>query len=274
MNTKDSVAVLVVSCDRYRDLWNPFFALFWRFWPDCPFRVYLLSNTIGFSHPRVTSLLVGPDDSWSDNLIRGLPRVEEKYIFLFIDDLLLFEAVDTAAVLEVLEGFVGSNGNYLRMNPHPRPDGMLNHIVGVVSKGTIYRTATVSSVWKKSILLALLTSGETAWDFEVYGTVRSDAYSGFYSTHERLIPALNAVIKGKWERRALARIRLLGLGLHLGTRKVMSWSESFHYHCCLLRSRVFNLVPPLLRRNVKNLFLGKKGRGRAAAPLRQEVPRG
>jgi hypothetical protein len=32
----DRIAIPVVSCDKYSDLWQPFFALFDRFWPDCP----------------------------------------------------------------------------------------------------------------------------------------------------------------------------------------------------------------------------------------------
>ncbi len=53
------------------------------------------------------------------------------------------------------------------MNPWPKPDKHYSQLVGIVSKGTIYRTATVLSVWKKDILLDLLKVGESAWDFEV-----------------------------------------------------------------------------------------------------------
>lgn len=38
------VAVVVASCDAYADLWEPFFRLFRRYWPDCPYPVYLGSN--------------------------------------------------------------------------------------------------------------------------------------------------------------------------------------------------------------------------------------
>jgi len=37
-------SILIPSCDKYSDLWRPFFTLFWRHWPDCPFPVYLGSN--------------------------------------------------------------------------------------------------------------------------------------------------------------------------------------------------------------------------------------
>ena len=40
---KNKFAILIVSCDKYSDLWDPFFKLFFKFWPDCPFNIYLLS---------------------------------------------------------------------------------------------------------------------------------------------------------------------------------------------------------------------------------------
>ena len=40
----ERVTLLVPSCDRYADLWPPFFALLRRQWPDCPFPVVVGSN--------------------------------------------------------------------------------------------------------------------------------------------------------------------------------------------------------------------------------------
>ena len=209
---------------------------------------------MSFTHPKVTNIMVGKDISWSDNLIHALRRLNEEYVFLFIDDLLLSGPVDTASVIEVLLAFMDREGNYLRMNPRPRPDRALNSFFGLVSRGTIYRTATVSSFWKKQTLLKLLVSGETPWEFEIYGTVRSDAYDGFYSTHKRLLTVVNTVIKGKWERGALAKIQSLGVRLELGDRPLMTRAELFRFRCCLLRNQVLYLLPPLMRRRVKGVF--------------------
>ena len=40
----DDVAFLIVSCDRYSDLWEAFFTLLSKYWPDKNFHTYLLSN--------------------------------------------------------------------------------------------------------------------------------------------------------------------------------------------------------------------------------------
>jgi hypothetical protein len=156
--------------------------------------------------------------------------------------------------MKVLRDFVARDGNYLRMHPSPKPDQTINCLLGSVSKKTIYRTATVSSVWKRSTLLSLLARGESAWDFETRGTIRSDAYDGFYSTHTSLLPVVNSVVKGRWERGALATLRRLGAKLDLGDRPVMTRMQFVLFRCRVIRIRLLYLLPPRMRRPVKQLF--------------------
>src|SRR5438874_1592741 len=63
------VPVLVVSCDRYADLWRPFFELFWRRWPDFAGEIHLGSNYATYDHPRVQALRVGDDVTWAGSLM-------------------------------------------------------------------------------------------------------------------------------------------------------------------------------------------------------------
>lgn len=118
---KEKFALLVVSCDNYSDLWQPFFHLFWRFWPDCPFSVHLLTNNLNPKIQQVKNLLVGDDISWSENLLNALKQLKEEYIFLFLDDLFLYDYVKTDEVLRLFYWIAESNANYVRMFPYPRP---------------------------------------------------------------------------------------------------------------------------------------------------------
>ena len=57
----DDVAILVPSFDGYRDVWEPFFRCFFKFWPDCPYPVVLGSIRETCSDPRVSPLTIGRD---------------------------------------------------------------------------------------------------------------------------------------------------------------------------------------------------------------------
>ena len=47
------IALLVPSCDRYSDLWEPFFLNLKKKWPNLPFRVCLVANEKPFQFPGV-----------------------------------------------------------------------------------------------------------------------------------------------------------------------------------------------------------------------------
>ena len=37
----DKTIVLMMTCKKYEQLWNPFFTLFKRFWPECPYKLIM-----------------------------------------------------------------------------------------------------------------------------------------------------------------------------------------------------------------------------------------
>lgn len=247
-------AVLIVSCDGYRDLWGPCITLLQRFWKDCPYRIYLLSNTIPANFSGVHPIITGSDISWSDNVLYALKNIPEEYVLLYIEDLLLKAPVDSLAIEKTIQWLIDNDGNYIRLNPTPPADKPLNDEVGIVSEGTVYRSSVVFSVWKKKVLQEILKSGENAWQFEELGTARTDNYSKFYASTKELMPALNTVIKGVWEPRALRSIQSLGIQPNLALRRVMNKKEFFIWNIKLARSIVFHALPPGIRRSVKALF--------------------
>lgn len=258
LDIKNKFAILVVSCDKYSDLWNPFFKSFFRFWPDCPFNIYLLTNYEFVDILQVKNLLIGDDISWSDNLYKALNYLKEDYIFLFLDDLFLLDFVKTDEVLRLFTWIIESNANYVRINPSPKPNKRYNELVGIVSKGTIYRTSTVMAIWKKNILLNLLKNGENIWDFEIYGSIRSDSYDAFFCTWKKYFFIINTVIKGKWMRSAIKELKSLGIEIDLSKRKVMTFEETIKYYFSRKRSGLLKLFPAKYRRKLKDLVLRGK----------------
>lgn len=45
---KTQTAYVVLSCDSYNDIWEPYGELFNRFWPDCPYDCFLATHHIVF----------------------------------------------------------------------------------------------------------------------------------------------------------------------------------------------------------------------------------
>ncbi len=263
----ENVAVLVASYDASSDLWDPLFTLFRRFWPDCPFRVYLVSNALQYKRWGVTTIAVGPDRSWSDTLRAGLERVREDYVLLWIDDHFLVGKANHIAIMESIGDLLRRDGNYLRLNPLPRPDHPVNDYFGEVRKGAIYRTATGASVWKKSVLRELLRSGESAWEFETAGSARSDRFDRFFSSWKRHFAIENLMIKGKARPRSLRRIeQCLGYSLQLN-RPSLTVNEELAFFLRVCANRTLVWLPSRFARTTRSILLrqGPRGQNLAAA---------
>ena len=80
------LAILVCSCDKYEDVWNPMFEMFFKFWEDCPYDVYLLTNNKKYDNYRVKTIITGDDVSWSKAFRTALESIKEEYVLIIMED--------------------------------------------------------------------------------------------------------------------------------------------------------------------------------------------
>ena len=251
------VTLLVPSCDRYADLWAPFFALLRRNWPDCPFRVVVGSNHRACAEPGVEALLVGDDVDWSRGLRAMVERVETPAVLVVLEDFLLVRRVDSAEVLARVDDFFALDAAYLRLRPFPPPDLRLARFpaVGEVEPGAPYRASMQAALWRREDLLALLRDGENPWEFEVYGARRSDSFArGFYSATADVLDYYAAVTAGKWIPYGVALCREHGVPVDLAARPVMSAEEALRRNVGRVATEAFGLVPWKARERLLRWF--------------------
>src|SRR5262245_19848171 len=229
------ISAVVLSHDGYADLWPVFFELLFRFWPDLPYPLYLVSNRRAFPDDRVISVLVGDDESWSHTLARALDHIPGRYIFLMLDDYFLTGRVDTPRIARLHSAMVQLSAVYLRLAPTPKPDGPCPGFsdIGYIAKGAPYRTSLQIAFWERSTLLGLLRQNETAWDFELNGSRRSDQISHpFLSVYDSIaLPYRHAVRRGRWIPGAIRQFATLGVTFDSTNRPTESeiyaqWEES------------------------------------------------
>lgn len=237
------VAILVLSCDKYSDLWPPFFETFFRFWPDVPFPVYLLGNEQTFPHDRVTTLLSGPDRDWSSSLINVLKQIPQAHVMLLIEDAFLTQPVATSEVLKIADWTVQNKASYVRMRASPPPDERVNEDLGRIYEGALYRTSLFTSIWRRDLLLASLREGESAWSFELQGHERLNDYPDFYSTYQSPFTYIHGVEKGHWHRAAVRKLRKMGCNIDLSRRPQFSRAQTALWRIKLVKGHILRLFP-------------------------------
>ena len=51
-------SILINTCDKFEDCWNPFFKLFKLYWPDCSGIIYLNTEYKDYSYPGLNIIPV------------------------------------------------------------------------------------------------------------------------------------------------------------------------------------------------------------------------
>jgi hypothetical protein len=242
------VAAVVASYDGCADIWPGFFSLVSRFWPDLPYRLYLISNHLTLADERVTALRVGDDLSWSETLARGLEKIANRYVLLILDDFFLTAPVDTARVLRMQAAMAAKGAVYLRLAPNPAADAPCADMpeIGTINKGAPYRTSLQMAFWDRRLLLDLLRREESAWDFEIKGSLRSDAldepFLGVCS--DFAVPYRHVLRRGKLLPDAVRYFASLGVDFDMTKRSMESefnlrWQASAPRRFC---GRVWRLI--------------------------------
>lgn len=258
-------SVLVPSCDAYADLWIPFFTLFWRYWPDCPFPVYLGSNTQEFDHPKVTTLYAGHGNNWTNRVREQILALTTPYVLLMLEDFFLRRPTQTAQILACFASLRSLEGEMLRLVRRPPPDRpVANHpLIGWIRPGAPYRVSTQATLWRRQTLLDLMRESETIWQFELDGSRRSDRLEqGFYCVWQSVLPYDHHVVeRGKWFRHEAWRFRRMGIGCDFSRRPIMTKREMVRWALPKARSRMLELLPWPQRQRLVNLVrkMGKIG---------------
>jgi len=219
------VAFLVVSCDKYSDLWDPFFTLLDKYWPDITFKIYLLSNKKNFSWPDVNLLKIGEDISYADNLSKALEKISEEWIFLWLEDLFISKKVDNMRLKKIINDFIKMKGGYLNF----APDMPLSYEIqkgkeiGHLPKGIRYRSAIGATLYKKNTLNKLLVKGASAWDLDK-SKISDSLDEQFFALNKAssLIPPIkyiNVLIRGRWAWNANVFLKSEGFQKLLSKRK-------------------------------------------------------
>jgi hypothetical protein len=240
----NSTTIVVSSCDKFQDVWSPFFTLFFRYWPDCPFPIFLIANQQSYPDDRVKTILAGEDRGWATNLRLALDKVPTPYVLYLQEDYFLAGKADTATILDLVAYMSHCRAGCLRLYPCPGPDLPCadNDYVGMISKTAPYRVSLQAALWDKEVLRSLLVDEESGWDMEIKGTERSRSLDvPFFSVKRD--PATNqvtnlalpyfctAIVRGRWVREAVELCRREGMIIDdrrrsIETARQLFWRQS------------------------------------------------
>lgn len=208
-----NMAILVCSCDKYEDVWNPMFEMFYKFWPDCPYDVYLLTNNKTYNHDRVKTITTGDDVSWSKAFRKALNEINEEYVLIIMEDYILQSKVRNSDFEIAIEYIKKNNIDYFRTFPAPRPTKYIGECgdfkVGLIEPNAPYRVSLQSAIWKRKYAISIIDDKDSAWQFEHMGSKRSATDGSYFVSVWDKKPRMmldyycTGVIQGYWIKEAV-----------------------------------------------------------------------
>lgn len=236
-------ALLILSCDKYSDIWKPFFDFLFRHWSDCPYTIYLGSNEQSYDDARVHTILSGPARDWSNDTLAILKQIPERNVIILLEDYFVYAHPDQRLLDRSVELLGKHNATFLRLACFPSDhfedyayDAMKDDAEFVVTrKEARYRVNLQAGIWNREKLMQLIVPGESPWKFETEGTKRSretdEVYLGVKETkglryvHGPIPYLCTALSRGVWMRDAIELCREHGIELNTGERPIESASE-------------------------------------------------
>lgn len=236
MNNK--LAIIVVSCDKYSDLWDDMFNLLDIHWAGRPYETYLATDTKPFEHAGVKVIHFGNIRQWMVCTRKAVEEIDAPYILFLMEDYFVIKDIDTSVIEEDLALLEKMDGDF--MNIHQRPyylnekDSLfVSKDVRTIPNNTRYGLDTAGAIWKKSFFLEQLNREDgDAWRFEamlVADSQRPEGIPGklFYDTRHPLNICPGEVVRlGKFTRGAVKIIEETGYQIQ-STRARMTVMENF-----------------------------------------------
>lgn len=263
-NFDKNLTILVTSCDKYSDLWIPFIRLFRKFWPDCPYKVVLVSEKLSCTAFDET-ILCGEGKSSTETICIALKQLTTPYVLLLCDDYFLIDYVSTNKIKKIVSDIeyyksgcikmLGDNTVLQSKILQTQPANIAPEEYIEYPKGSPYRLSFQSSIWNRNFLLTLMGKANNIWDFERKISYDKESYTmPIYGTRKRTFPYMEVVHKGKWERIALQICNYNDIPIDLNKRTVLSSKDQLKRY---LRGYILELNPNIIIK-LQNIFAHEK----------------
>lgn len=196
------LSIIVYSCLRNNDMWSIFSFFFQKYWGDCNYPIYLLTDNYKANEDYVFDDVFCIDDNWSTMMKKAIKTASTPYVMLFMDDYLLTQNVNNADIENVLEIAEKEHAANVRLQSSYmiKPTRYENNKdCAVFLPGTAYSFSTQVGIWDSEFLMNHIKDGWSAWDFERIGSMECLQKEQPLLLYKKyLFPYIEAVRKGKW----------------------------------------------------------------------------
>lgn len=232
MSEDKRLSILIISCDKNTDVLSHQVELFGKYWGDCSFPVYLVSESKAIESNYKT-ILFGQQTTWTKEVLYAIDQTPGRYVLLLLDDAYLYESVNNQLFVEIVDFMEKNSIKYYRI-PRMRNRYLLkadfpdSDNVSRLFDNRAYEVTIGITIWDKFELKNVFGDGSrTAWeienDFSKNAVHNKGAFIDGYVTDKRMILSVaHMITAGKWMPSGLRIMKKHGVIIDTKPRGVLS----------------------------------------------------
>lgn len=171
----DKITILINSCDKYEDLWVPFFTLFKKYWDPHGIRIILNTESLNFSFEGLSIECIHPansNDSYGARMIHVLSKITTPYVIPLLDDFFLRKKVDQE-LIECIIHWMEKDRHIVYFNcdcTNTFCDSGIDEYPGFrrIPSGNEYTLNMQAAIWRTKKLLHYWRPDVSPWEWEMY----------------------------------------------------------------------------------------------------------
>jgi hypothetical protein len=153
---RNDFAILIVSYDGAKELWQPFSQAWQKFWPDCKFKIVLINQNETLSFDNCFSKVISIPSEKTEAVYRireALKQIDSKYVMVMCDDYFLCKEPDEKALVEILNIMKAQHISCTHMSNSKRYDGIIK--LRNVKSDSFLVSGGIPSIYEKDFLYKL-----------------------------------------------------------------------------------------------------------------------
>lgn len=198
--------ILVCSCDKNNDLFEPFHHCIEKYWKNHPEIIY---TTETIKNPYYKTININEQiERWTKRIRETLKKIDDNEILLMIDDIFIRKPVDIKRIDYARANLKGNIAcfNFEKVFNQDDQESGLNGWK-IRKKGSPYELSLMCGLWDKEKLLKVLENDSDPWTVEYTQDTKSFDY--LINSNDYIIDwgykTFNyvGVVKGKWSREVI-----------------------------------------------------------------------
>lgn len=214
--------VLVLSCDKNVDLFEPFYKCMEKYWPKHPEIVYATETKINPYYKTITKNI--PLDLWTKRIRETLDEIDDDKIMLLIDDCFIRSKVDSERIKYVEDALKGNIAMFNFEKSFDKDDKECQY-KGFKERNPngIAICSIMCGMWQKDKLKDILNITCQPWEIERLNLTHG--YEYYINSGEYIIdfgymfPKPFSLYRGKWCREVVEFFKKEGIELDYSTRE-------------------------------------------------------